>query len=161
MVAIGYAVGGEEPKILASNVICDATEGPILRDWWGMVSEWIAAKCFIVGHNSNNFDWPFLIRRSWKLGVTVPREVMQGRYLSPLLKDTQDVWFFGQRQLVRLDTLAKFFGVGCKPEGEGECTGAMFAKMWEAGGDDRVKAAGYLKNDINMTRGVAKALGLF
>ena len=153
-------MAGCEFKLLASNTVCEATEGPILRDWWKLVSEWLANKLTIVGHNSNSFDWPFLIRRSWRLGVTVPREVMQGRYLCPLLKDTMELWNCGQRAYVGLDPLAKFFGCGGKPTGEDACKGADFARRFELGGDERAKAVEYLKNDVAMTAGVAKALGV-
>jgi len=51
--AIGYALAGQEPKILSSTVIGDCTEAAILRDWWRLVSEWLGNKLFIVGHNSS------------------------------------------------------------------------------------------------------------
>ena len=154
-------------RVLAIGIFTNE-EASILSDWNGEksllelfwdqhVSRWLESKTIIIGHNSTGFDWPFLIRRSWRLGVEVPRDLMQGRYLNPLCKDTQTVWNCGERGYVKLDFLARFFGVGGKPD---DCTGATFAKLWAGSTEEKERAMAYLKNDIEMTWAVAKCLGM-
>ena len=46
----------------------------------------------MVGFNSNQFDLPFLIRRSWKHNVAVPMGIRRGRYWSDQVLDLRDVW---------------------------------------------------------------------
>lgn len=87
-------------------------ESDMLSIFWGRVEEWLANKIPPIGHNSNSFDLPFLVRRSWALGVPVPREVRQGRYWNPLFRDTMEWWACGARDTIKLNTLGEFFGVG-------------------------------------------------
>lgn len=111
----------------------------------------------IVGHNIHGFDLPFLIRRSWMLEIDVPRDVMNGRYFAPRFLDTMAVWSCGGRDFIKLDVIAKAMGVGCKSD---DCTGADFARMFDAGGEERVTALKYLRNDLSITRRVAIAMQL-
>ena len=145
---------GGNTYILADN---DDNESILLINWWERVSHWLANRVPVVGHCSNTFDWPFLIRRSRFLNLDVPREVMQGRFLNPLFRDTNDVWHFGRQGFIKLDTLAKFSGVGGKPD---DCTGATFAKLWSGTAEERATAVAYLRNDIAMTVAVAKKLAV-
>ena len=100
-----------------------------------------------IGHNSNSFDWPFLIKRSWKLGVTVPSGIKDGRWYRNNIIDTMELFTggaYGER--ISLDRLGKFFGVGGK-NGEGK----HFAEMYFA---DKAKAIDYLYNDLDLTQAV-------
>lgn len=106
-----------------------------------------------IGHNIAGFDLPFLIQRSWLLGVEVPRGVIKGRFFADKFVDTMAVWACGRQGsngMEKLDTLAKAFGVGAK-----NGSGAMFAELLEK---DRTAALEYLKNDIALTYEVAKRL---
>lgn len=108
-----------------------------------------------IGHNIHGFDLPFLIQRSWLLGVEVPRGVIKGRYFSDKFVDTMAVWACGKMgsgAMAKLDDLAKAFGVGMK-NGDG----AMFAELLEK---DRAAAMEYLKNDIAITHAVARRMGV-
>lgn len=105
-----------------------------------------------VGHNIFGFDLPFLIRRSWLLGIDVPDHIRNGRYWSPIFVDLMDVWGCGSREMVALDTLAKACGLAGKPDG---INGGMFAELLRT---NRPQAIAYLKNDLAMTWGVASQL---
>jgi len=155
VLAIGYHVPGvtDSPVIMGSNVVADVTEKPILADFWRKFSEWLDKKMTIVGHNLLAFDLPFLIRRSWKHGVTVSPGIRQGRWWNPLIRDTMVEWSMNPG-MVKLDDLARFFGVGQKTEG---VTGADFARLWT---ENRQLACEYLRNDVLMTSKVATAIGL-
>ncbi len=70
---IGCLVNGKE------IMLSDDSEADMLSAFWDLVENWLAAKTPMIGHNSASFDIPFMVRRSWALGVPVPREVRQGR----------------------------------------------------------------------------------
>ena len=107
----------------------------------------------LVGFNSNRFDIPFLIRRSYKLGVRVPFGALNGRYLNARFIDLMESWKLGDFQSsISLDRLAKHLGVGAK-----NGNGAHFAALLQ---EDRAAALDYLRNDIAMTVAVARKLGV-
>ena len=100
------------------------------------------------GHNTHNFDWPFLIKRSWKLGISVPSGIKDGRWYRANLRDTMEMFCggsYGER--ISLDRLARFFGVGSK----GGKSGAHFAETYH---NDKKAAIEYLYNDLDMTQAV-------
>lgn len=132
-------------------------ESAILEQWWETVDSAIANKQRMIGHNSNGFDLPFLVRRSWLLGVPVPREVRQGRYFNPLFQDTMEVWNCGSRDYISLNELGAAFGVGQKTEG---IAGADFAKYWFGAPEERELAIRYNEQDVRLTAAVAEKMGL-
>lgn len=142
---IGYAPGNIPPA---------RDEAAVIRDFWGYV-EAAPEHCRIVGHNIAGFDLPFLIQRSWILGIEVPRGVIEGRFFAKKFADTMQVWACGKvgnGSMAKLDDLAKVFGVGSKTG-----NGAMFAELFEK---DRAAAIEYLKNDVAITYAVAKRMGV-
>ena len=130
------------------------SEIDLLAGFWDYVSA--AGDCCFVGHNTHGFDLPFLVRRSWLLGVPVAAGVLeQGRFFNPLFVDTMRVWACGvggSAGMVALDKLAGAFGVGRK-NGDG----ALFSKVFSENVD---QALCYLRNDLHMTHGVARKLKL-
>jgi len=161
IVAIGMLVlPAVDPFIAGSNVVCDATEKPILVDFWKQVQDWLDKKLTIVGHNIFSFDLPFLTMRSRFHSVDIPVDVVRfgGRYPSwnSRFVDTMQVVAFGDNhRFTKLDALAKFFGVGAKTEG---VSGKDFAKLWT---EDHARACEYLTNDVKITAAVAKKLMVF
>jgi hypothetical protein len=141
-------------------------EAENLREFWENVDELITAKTSMIGHNSTGFDLPFLVRRSWALGVSVPREVRQGRYWHPLFKDTMEIWNCGGRDYIKLNLLGKIFGVGQKTEGvEGKdfsklWFGEMPAEQWGTPAEQRAKAIEYNGQDLILTAAVAAKMGM-
>ena len=123
----------------------------MLREFWDATRGEMGRTNRMVGFNSNSFDLPFLIRRSWKHRVPVPFGIRRGRYWGDEMIDLRDAWQLGDR-LARgsLDVVAKHLGVGAK-----NGNGADFAKLWQS---DRAKAVDYLRNDLELTARVADAL---
>ena len=160
VVAIGWTADNLcQPQIIGSNVVCDATEKPMLVDFWELLKGWLDSKLTIVTHNGFGFDLPFLIMRSRYHNIDIPVDLMRstGRYVNwnPLLIDTMQVVAFGDgRRFTKLDALAKFFGVGGKIEG---VSGKDFHKLWQS---DHAKACEYLRNDVAITAAVAKKLAV-
>lgn len=141
-------------------------EVSILVDWWDIVEQRVADKVPMIGHNSNGFDLPFVLRRSWCLGISVPPDVQQGRYWNPLFRDTMERWNCGARDYAKLDVLGGFFGVGKKTEGvEGKdfaklWFGQMPAEKWGTPEQQRAKALEYNGQDLKLTAAVAAKMGM-
>jgi hypothetical protein len=153
VLAIGTARDGE------TTIIGDGkrTEADLLETFWQLYRRSAESKGTLVGFNIFGFDLPFLIRRSWMLDVDVPDDVIRNRRWSPVFVDLMDVWGCGAyKAMVSLDTVARFFGVGGKPN---DVDGGMFASLWE-NPDTHQQAVEYLKNDMAMTMAVARKMGV-
>lgn len=145
------AIGIREDGI--DTIIDFQSEVELLATFWGIVAPKGDFLYEIIGHTSNKFDVPFMIRRSWKLGVPVPRATFNGRYLNSCFKDIADLWTCGDRgEYISLDCMAKFFGLQGK-NGDG----ALFFELWE---EDRDAAIAYLENDLFLTEQCARFMGV-
>lgn len=153
VLAIGFRFTKEGPAGTEISFAADGSEKALLEYFWSFMAS-VNDECKLVGHNITGFDLPFLIRRSWILGVRVPHDVMQGgRYFNSNIVDTMRAWacgMSGNGSFVKLDRLAKALGVGSK-NGDG----AMFAELLKA---DKAAAQKYLENDIELTHQVARRL---
>lgn len=148
VLCVGIASG------LASIRIIEGEERDLLRDFWQWIQDRIGAGEQVVGFNVYGFDLPMMIRRSWILGVPVPRVLRKGRYWHDNIIDVMDVWTCGNRdQRISLDNLSKALGIG-----EKNGSGKDFATLWRT---DRHQAIAYLKQDLSLTRKVAeRVLGI-
>jgi len=138
-------------------LLADSNEAANLAMFWEISEAALGDKIPLIGHNSNGFDLPFLVRRSWLLGVAVPPEIRHGRYWHPLFRDTTEHWSCGSRDTISLNALAAFFGVGQKTEG---VKGADFAKLWFGTPEDRTKALEYNAQDLRLTAAIAAKMGM-
>lgn len=108
----------------------------------------------LIGFNSNCFDVPFLIRRSWALGVPVPETVLNGRWLDKFFVDLADVWRLGgKNEYLSLGKLAAFLRTAHQKSG----SGADFAKLFTT---DLVQALDYLRNDVLVTWECGEKMGV-
>lgn len=142
VICFGYMANGE-----FYSVFGDEHEKLTVQDSLGFMAQSIQAGHVLVGFCCRTFDTPFLIRRAWAFGVSVPACLFEGRYLSSSIVDVADRFACGgkePRDRISLDTLSKFLGTGQK-NGDG----AEFAKLWAS---DRPKALDYLKNDLTLTK---------
>jgi DNA polymerase elongation subunit (family B) len=146
VLAIGY-LSERETTILANE-----DEESLLAEWWHVVRGRMGTTNHLVGFNSHSFDWPFLIRRSWKYGLPVPDLRWKGRWVEQLI-DLRDIWQLGDRQASgSLDKIARHLGLGGK-NGDG----ALFYKLWAT---DRNAAMTYLRRDVELTAQVGERLGV-
>lgn len=130
------------------------SEATILNEFWTAIRKDDYDIHQIVGFNICLFDLPFLVRRSWKLGVDVPMlGLRDGRYWKKdRVTDLRELWQLGDRQAIgSLDTISKHLGVGAKMG-----SGKDFSVLWSS---DREKATAYLKNDLELTALIARRLG--
>jgi len=149
VLAIGYLDAATEEL----GFFATGDEAADLAAFWRLVAPAGYLPAPIVGFNSNRFDLPFLIRRSWRLGVPVPSAFTRGRFLPSECVDILDTWKCGVREdSISLDTLARYLGVGRKTG-----SGADFAGLWAT---DPSGALACLANDLRLTRRCAEALCL-
>jgi predicted PolB exonuclease-like 3'-5' exonuclease len=146
------AIGMMDAEIGIRLLTPDNSEAELISEFWKAAAPDGKLR-YLVGFNSNRFDIPFLVRRSYKLGVRVPYGVTNGRYLNPRFVDIMDAWKVGDYQAsISLDRLAAH--LGCRRK-NGD--GAHFAELYESDPD---AALNYLQNDILMTHEVAVKLGV-
>ncbi len=145
---------------------CD--QGPhnerrLIETFWKTFVAVVTHGNVMIGHYIGGFDIPFLIRRSWILGIDVPGLARDGKWLSRSFVDTRELWLCGERGGPgggsSLDAVAKAMGVGSK-EGQ-ECSGATFWRYWQSGNEDLQRAAlTYLANDLSMNAAIAERMGI-
>lgn len=157
VLAIGYY--SEKPSIKKistnDNPEDDQCEAALLFEFWNTVQAVVLEKGHhLVGHNIHGFDLPFLVRRSWLLGVPVPDGLMiNDRYWHDSFKDTMKLWACGSfNGFTKLDDLARYLGIPGKTG-----NGADFARLFR---EDRPAAIAYLKTDLMLTHTVATRLGV-
>lgn len=153
--AIGYC--NESGKV-AIDLDLELPEDQILRRFWGKYQACLQASPTrnVIGFNSNRFDVPFIVRRSWYLGIDVPRGVFTATgYVGHVFIDLLDRWQCGDRRAwVSLDRVCKACGIPGKPD---DCTGAQFHELVN---DEKTRhiAIAYLENDLAMTLALARKL---
>ena len=139
----------------AGKFICLAydSEPLLLKRFWNIIQDYQSGLQRIIGFNCNSFDLPFLVRRSWKHGISPPLDLRNGRYWSREVVDLRDVWQLGNKQAVgSLSAIAVHLGVGAKSG-----SGLDFAALWIV---DKKKALEYLRTDLLLTEAIAKRLGV-
>ena len=149
VLAIGYATS-------AQLTIVDPPESEMLTQFWRNFWWHRDKKRRMIGFNIFGFDLPFMIKRSWLLGVGVPDDLLQnGRYWHRVFVDLMQVWScaaYGER--IKLDLVAAYFGCARKSG-----SGADFAGLWHDPAT-REKAVEYLKQDLRVTLEVAEKMGV-
>lgn len=154
VVAIGYH-SPEKQATFVSAVCSKCTDGELsdesklILTFWEKFVYCQSQQRIMAGLNIHQFDLPFLVRRSWILGLEVPSGVFtfwkHRIQWNELFVDLRIVWLLGQSWgscKSDFSTLAAAFGTGGKPEG---MDGSQFAEMWET---DREKAINYLSEDV-------------
>lgn len=148
-------------KVLAIGIMEDdkfsvigetGTEADIITEFWSLCHFEMGRLNTMIGFNTAKFDLPFLVRRSWKLGVKVPRFLRRGRYWADEFIDLRDDWQMGDRECHgSLNFICKHLGLGEKL-GNGK-------NFWFDWANDRPKALAYLNQDLILTAKVAKIFG--
>ncbi len=149
LLALGYSDGD-------NCAINGHEEEHLLLNFWNIYRTCRDDAHRMVGYNIFGFDLPFLVRRSWLLGLQWPDDVFdfERRRWHWVFVDLMPRWELATRERESLDTLAKAFRIGSKPDG---IHGGDFARLWA---EDRPTAEAYLKNDLAMTRALAVRLGV-
>lgn len=161
VLAVGY-MATESKQCSVRGIGCTdsagsmLTERDLLEEFWAKFKTCRSNNRTMCGFNIFGFDLPFMVRRSWLLGVSVPETVQDptGRYFDRVFLDLFARWKCGNNgDTIKLASMAKFFGVGDKPDG---INGGDFARLWS---EDRATAILYLVNDLQMTASCAASMG--
>ncbi len=140
--AIGYQADGKFSMCASEN------EGYTIVDFWNLFEQHENAAKRFIGFNIKRFDLPFLVRRSWKLGIRVPLGVRHGRYWGDQFEDLYEYYQLGDYQSsISLNNLSRYFGLGEKAG-----SGADFATM------PPEQQREYLKRDLELTQAVAERM---
>jgi DNA polymerase elongation subunit (family B) len=149
-----------------SEIICDHYNGEpkgerdIIDDFWEFYTR--EKSHVFCGFNIISFDVPYLVRRSFALGIRVPKEIngvfnfasTNGRRMSTRFLDLMDFWRLGNFQdRISLSNFAVHCGFQPK-----EQSGKDFAGLLRT---DNKEAIRYLKNDVALVRSIYnRCLGL-
>jgi len=159
------ALNAEYGKILAIGILQINFSNPeetllhgedekkIVQEFWDKALQAHELGLKLVGHNIIGFDCPFLVRRSYCLGIEPPWQLMpeRGKYWGSPWFDTMSAWSLGgYQQNISLDRFAKHLGL----EGKNG-NGKFFAKLYR---ENKEEALAYLSNDLKITLGVAQKL---
>ena len=151
VVTIGYlrADAPDEEAVLDD---ADFDEARLLRRFWASYKRTYRERGRFVGWNSNGFDLPYLIKRSWILGVEVPSTLYKGKWLADTWLDLMAAWTcYGFKEWVKLDVCARILGLGNKTDQE--CSGKEFAE-WYRDPVRHDQAVHYGKLDLTLTRAI-------
>jgi len=107
-----------------------------------------------IGHNAVNFDMKWLWRKAHQHDMPFIRQHISLDRYKGNVRDTMLMWACGDsRDYTKLDTLAKFLGVGEKTPG---MDGGKVYDLWMAG--DAEACAKYCGADVELTRAVYRRL---
>lgn len=153
VLCIGYMQDVGEDGAAIDDGGDDNDERLILSNFWDLYGRCHADKTPMVGWNICGFDLPFIMRRSWRAGISVPKSVIErNRYWDGIFLDLMLVWQAGNyREYLGLASAAKYFGVGEKTG-----SGADFSRLWD---QDRAAAVKYLLGDLELPWKIAGQMG--
>lgn len=147
--AIGWTFHGARDVYTAMN----KPEAEMIAGFWETMNSVMAAGKEIIGFNSNHFDIPFLVRRSWILGIKVPMVFAYNNRLKPCFIDLLDTWKCGNYQDgIKLSRLATLLGVPGKWQ---DLDGSLFYQLLAI---DPESAKEYLVADVELTEAVWQRL---
>ena len=160
VVAIGVMYLDEAMKPTRTDILSGTKDGEatMLQGFWRAFEKIRGSYGQMFGWNIQNFDLPFLIKRSWHLGVEVPSDAVDKyRFFHPVFIDLMKVYTFGgfgKDAYCKLEKACTAFGF-IQPEGL-KVTGGIFWREWASGDAERMEEAKrYLQNDLDMTLAVA------
>ena len=124
--------------------ILTGDEKDILKQCFGILDTGEARLPLVVSFNGHGFDWPFLFKRAYIIGIRPPGWLRNGRWWSQNSIDLREMWNFGDRYAPGdLDRICRACGLPGK-----NGSGKDFAKLLK---EDREKAIAYLNQDLAST----------
>lgn len=136
----------DEEDVYQGIVVADyASEADLLEEFWSHLVYHDAMTVDVLGWNIQNFDLPFLIKRSWANTIKVPKTVLEfyrGRAsLNARFKDLMQYFCIGSDdRYMKLDDALDLLGCERKIEIEG-----LFYEVYKS---NPHKAMKYLKRDV-------------
>lgn len=143
---VAFAVAKDDGTAIAEASLDPGDEKGLLENIWDSLTQHTAYTETVLGWNILGFDLPFVLKRSWKLGVKVPRSTLSYNFgrakFNRRFVDMMDFWTCGsQERFTRLDTALKFFGLDGKVDLGDELFYQTYAR-------DPELAMSYLRRDV-------------
>jgi hypothetical protein len=157
ILTIGY-LRASEPDAAAIIEDGRGDEALLIQRFWNGFEKLQVDRGKRIGWNSGagmnvGFDLGYLIKRSWILGIPIPRGVTKGRFISDVFVDLMQEWGMHQfRAFAKLDVCSRVLGIGNKTDCQ-QCTGGQFAE-WYLDTERREEAIRYAKLDLTLTRDI-------
>lgn len=143
---IGWAVNDGDVRVEHAEDIGE--EADILRAFFSDFCKYKSTT--LVGHNSNRFDIPFLMKRAVILGVELPDDRAFPRDPKPWDRNTFDTMtaWAGARDMISMNKLCGILGI----VGKGNFDGSQVAEAWANG--EHMTIAEYCDDDVRRTRAI-------
>jgi len=139
--AIGTMEQNDEGDWDFSSIEHPRSEAEIIQNFWDK----IPSPRTVVTFYGKSFDFPFLVRRSWILGLRIPSWIRDGRYWSRDIIDLFEDWQLGNRETSgSLDLVSKTV-LGRGKTGDG-------ADFWKQLQTEPLAALEYLAEDCALTK---------
>jgi len=154
--AIGYKTADSK------NLDIRPSEMDMIKGFWSIyldIKKGAMGRKAICGWNIFGFDLPFMIKRSWILGLDVPAGVTNGRYHDLIFKDIKQEYHrheYGWEKMDGLEFVAKV--LGCQSPRTGNVKGKDFYKLLNTTTDDLKKAEEYLSADVTECYNIAQVV---
>lgn len=157
VLVIGYYSPAKNGFVISGGM-GTADEERAIASFWEQARKCRVEGRSLIGLNIFEFDLPFLMRRSWILGIDVPDWILdKDRYWNTVFVDLRRRWLCGQYGVnvkSNFDELGTAFATGGKPEG---INGGDFARLWV---EDNQRAREYLMNDLKQPAMWAERMGV-
>lgn len=130
----------------------EQAERALLYMAWARIERAAGDGALLCGWNSHRFDVPFLLRRSWALGVEIPRIATPRRLGLPWVDGMLEFTRHAPGEYVSLDTASRFLDTGRKT-GDGAMVGQLLRQQPE-------QAIAYALNDVMLTEANLLKMGI-
>ena len=141
----------------AKTMLHGEDEADLIKKTWAALTEHGAFTRDVIGWNIKRFDFPFLIKRSWANGISIPDTMLEqykGRfYMNARVKDMMDFFTMGVEQFASLNSALQLLGL----ESKVDTSGKLFYELYD---ENRELAMEYLKRDITAMVDLNKSFNL-
>ena len=150
-VCIGYAINDEPARCAVVSDLSPDSEREMLAEFFDATR--LADRCKFIGHNVIGFDFPFIWKRAYVLGIRPPgRFPRNARPWDDVVQDTMLMWDPSQRSGGSLDRICRLLGI----PGKGDISGA---DVWPMVRDGRLSdVAEYCIGDVERTRAIYRRM---
>lgn len=150
IVCIGYAVNGEDPKVL--YIEDHNKEAKMIQKFYDDVVSKLGQSPVVAGHNIIGFDLKVLRQRSMILGLELPKNInWKAKAWDDNPFDSMLQW--DAKNFIKLEKLCHAFGV---PTKDG-LDGSMVYDLWKS--KNYRDLVTYAANDVIMTRDLCIKMG--
>lgn len=157
-IAFGFFDAEMNPRI---GAIADEDEEALLKKVSDVFNKHTNRDTILCGHNTKEFDIPYIIKRMIKYKITIPTvffTYLNAKSWEQNATDTQYDWRIAGNRFTSLDTIAEFLGIESSKEGEitGENLGEYFWRSPEPMDVKLQKINIYCKADVRVLMDFAK-----